>query len=204
MKSLIPLLTTLTLLTATIIIHAQGTIATNTLAISGAIFNNGSTLNGTFTYSYDTNYNSIVALLSADITLGTGTNVPGLEYLFNLPGQTDTASPTPHLGSPSGPPSGAPILGADNLNVRFLYSASDSSGIGLALYLHPIAFDGGLISDSTGNLAGFVGNPIGFTQHAGAESAYGTLGTITTTPEPSTLALASLGLAGWLALHRRK
>jgi len=190
-KTLLTLLAaSLALLTTSQIAQAQDTLGTNTLAISGATFGDGTTLNGQFTYSYDASQgDAIYVLLSASLAVGNSANWTGYDYNFNLPGQTNTAivpgpGAGPHPGPAPAPPAGISsfflasndgasilLIYFPDLNPAELYSASETEGANR----HSL-------DDSGAN-----GNP----------------GIISIVPEPSALALATMGAAGVFASRRK-
>jgi len=65
-----------------------------TLAWSGASWNDGGSLAGNFTFVYDSN-GMPTSLVSADVTTGDGTSdgFSGQSYVYNVPGLTSTVAP---------------------------------------------------------------------------------------------------------------
>jgi hypothetical protein len=172
--------------------HAPGSV-TNVFSITDAAFDDGAALDGFFSISSDIHGQS-ASLVSADLTVGSSAGWTGIEYLFNVPGQTDTAAiPT---GPEAAPPPGdsefildAPTSGNDYYRLYFQFQSTDPTIL--------VSVNEVLFSD--------LGGPAISSHLIAPNSSIGSPGNIeiVATPEPSVLTLASLGAFGLFAYRRK-
>ena len=91
------------------------------LSFNGAQWNNGGGLSGSITYEYDTS-NDLTQIDSAEIFVTAGTEIPAFNLVYNVPGQTNTASPP-----------GWDYNHPSNQNYEFTFSDSATRSINLYL-----------------------------------------------------------------------
>lgn len=173
--------------------------STNTLSFYGASWNDGGSLDGYFTISYDAT-GTPLTLLSADITTGNSTpgfysggqTFNGFEYIYDVSGKENTAGPslmgfisaTENSGAPANELSLSPL--DDSSHYLFLdWQGSTPT----SLYLGDS--DGQYSSES------YSGDPA-------TRSLNTSGGSVGSAPEPGTFALVGLGAAGLLVFRRRK
>jgi hypothetical protein len=161
-----------------------------TLSWSGASWNDGGSLSGTFTVDYNDITGAPTSLVSADVVTGNGTSdgFPGQTYLYNVSGYTNTVADADFDAAQA---MGAPA------NELVMYLPS-----GYGIYLD---WQG---TDPTTLWVGTVGGQYSSENTPGKSlirylnSEGGSAGS--STPEPATVILTGLALvgAGWLR-HRQ-
>ncbi len=169
---------------------AQDTILTGQISFANLVWSDGSTSSGYFDYTYDSDTSSLQSILAADITTAAGTVIPSFELSYSAPGKTDNA-----------------VVGFDyNNSGQQKYEASfyDSATRNEQIYLDwtGVGNSATLVANTPGNVASVSvngGNAYYTPSQIGTSS-----GSIVPTPEPSTLALAGVGIAGLLASRRRR
>jgi len=169
---------------------------TLTFTWSGATFNDGGTLSGTFTATYDDATDEMTSLVSADIVTGNGASdgFPGMDYVYAVPGKTDTVY---FLGFDAQQALGAPA------NELVLSTDSSMAFYGQSLYLD---------WQGTNPTGLYVGNVPG--QYTSENTPYygivrslneegGSAG-VASTPEPGSLLLVGAGFVGFGWRRRRR
>jgi len=201
MTNLIKNMKKLSLLTITLVTSAAGLMAqsTNTLSFSGASWNDGGSLNGYFTVSYDAT-GTPINLLSADVTTGNSTpgfytegqTFTGFEYIYDVSGQANTAFGS--INATQNPGDGGGFAANE---IRLVSSSFPDYSLFLDWQgTTPTAlYDGDSMGEhSSENYAGMPAQRY-------LDSSGGSVGTV---PEPTTFALAGLSAAGLLIFRRRK
>ena len=168
--------------------------ATLTLTWTGASWNDGGSLSGTFTVDYNDITGAPISLVSADVVTGNGTSdgFPGQTYLYNVSGYANTVSfedfdAAQNLGAP-----------ANELEM----SLASSPYLGYTIYLDWLG------TDPTSLWVGTVGG-----QYSSEDAPYqsqirslnsegGSAGS--STPEPATVMLTGVALVGAAWLRRRR
>jgi len=156
-----------------------------TVTFSGYQWNDGGTLNGTFTVILDGSGNP-TSLVSCDVTTGTGTMYSGYEYIYN-----DPAAGANTIDTTVNPPSFDAIQNdGAAANELVMFSPGCTRAINLDW------------QGSVNTTALYAGSTLGL--HS-SELVYAIGGQrdLIAVPEPNTLALAGLGGLG-LLLRRRK
>ena len=164
---------------------------TLTLAWTGGLWNDGGSLNGTFTVSFDDITGAPLALLSADVQTGNGTSdgFIGQSYVFAVPGQTDTVTSDSFDATQSaGAPANELVLGLGSGYITFLDWQGTSP---TTLWVGNV---GGQYSSEN--------NP-DFSIVRSLNTSGGSAGTPDPAPEPSSLALFGSGLIGFGMMFRR-
>jgi len=93
----------------------------SSLTFAGAAWSNGSGMSGSITYEYDAS-NSLTQIDSLDISITPGTGIPAFNLIYDVPGQSNTASPP---GWDYNHPS----------NENYEFEISDSATGNIAVYL---------------------------------------------------------------------
>ncbi len=70
---------------------AQADILKTRLAFTNAMWNDTAPMSGYFEYQYDTTNNNLLSVTSVDITIGAGNTITPFRFLYDVPGETDTA-----------------------------------------------------------------------------------------------------------------
>ena len=158
------------------------------LTFTGVVWNDGSVSSGYFDYGYAADY-SLVQITSADITVTAGSSIPDMELVFNVAGKPDNANVGQDYNNRSQRKYEAYFTDKATGNQQIFL---DWVGVGLAAMV---------VQSVPGNYSSITADGNNYISMADAGVSNGT---VTPTPEPSSIALAILGGAGCLVRYRRK
>jgi len=169
---------------------AQGTIQTGEITFNNLTWSDGSVSSGYFDYTYDSVGFGLQSIVAAGITTTAGSSIPSFQLYYATPGQTDNALLGFDYNNASGQKYEAYFMDSATHNQQIFL---DWTGLGNSAQL---------VITTPGNFASI--SVTGGSTYRTVSSLGTSSGSIVPTPEPSTIALAGVGVASLLALRRRR
>jgi hypothetical protein len=171
-------------------IVAQSAIFTGEISFTNVVWGDGSTSSGYFEYTYDSAGFGLQSIIAANITTTAGSSITWFQLCNSAPGHADNAT-----------------LGFDYNNAsQQKYEAyfEDSATHNDQIFLDwtGVGNSAQLVTTTPGNFASV--SVTGGRSYYTVSSMGASTGTIVATPEPATVALMGFGVAGLVALRRRR